>query len=98
MNETYLQQTETIAQQHNQSKCPDPRDIGTIQPPHLRLHDHYEEGQQMMTESGTDGCCVIVSPNTIRNCTHNVSQIRTPLHELTKDSTNRHANVNGENS
>lgn len=52
----------------------------------------------MMTESGADGCCVIVSPNTIRNCTHNVSQIRIPLRELTKDSTNRHANVNGENS
>lgn len=57
-----------------------------------------EEGHQIMTESGPDSCCVIVSPNTIRNYTHNVSQIRIPLHELNKDSTNRHANVDGENS
>lgn len=34
-----------------------------------------EEGQQIVTERGTDGRCLIGFPNTFRDCTHNVSPI-----------------------
>lgn len=56
------------------------------------------EGTEKLLEPGQQGVCSeVMYPKNVRSCVNNITTAWLPKCEFSKDNTNRHSNVGGEN-
>lgn len=94
---TSLQQTETITDTHNPSKCSivesSPNEYIYKTFLHLMLKELLYKVARLQEPENQGVCCEIVFPRNVTSYTHKVSPTWLSKHELNKDNTDRHAKV-----